>query len=122
MRGLSVSDPQKPFTLKKHNFLTALLVAGATSAVFAQTARLGIIHNSADAAASEVDIYVYGNLFKDDFAYCTTMGFVDLPVAMSLEMTTAARAIIASGFLDPSANSNCPTFGLWSSTGQGHFC
>lgn len=76
--------------MKKQNFLTALLVAGAATVAFSQqTARLEIIHNSADAAAAEVDIYVNGQLFRDDFAFRTTTGFIDVPAGVQLNVAVA---------------------------------
>jgi len=75
--------------MKKINFLTALLVGGTIGLTSAQTARLEIIHNAADAAASEVDIYVNGELFLDDFAFRHTTGFVDVPAEEELIVAVA---------------------------------
>lgn len=43
------------------------------------TARVQIIHNSADAAAGIVDVRLNGNLIADDFAFRTATPFVDVP-------------------------------------------
>jgi len=77
------------FEMKKLNLLTSLLVTSAISASVAQTARLEIIHNSADAAAAEVDIYVNGELFRDDFAFRTTTGFLTVPAGVLLNVAVA---------------------------------
>lgn len=62
---------------------------GATLSATAQTARLEIIHNSADAAASQVDVYVNGELFLNDFAFRTTTGFIDVPAGVLLNVAVA---------------------------------
>jgi hypothetical protein len=55
----------------------------------AQTARLQVIHNSPDAAAATVDIYVNGNMFLDDVDYKTASPFVDVPAAVLLNVGVA---------------------------------
>ena len=50
------------------------------------TARLQVIHNSADLAAKRVDIYVNDQLFLDDFAFRTATPFVDVPAATDLSI------------------------------------
>lgn len=59
------------------------------SALQAQTARVQIIHNSADAAASEVDIYVDGALALDNFAFRTATPFIDLPASVGISVAVA---------------------------------
>ncbi len=65
--------------------LTVLLI----QTVVAQTARVQIIHNSADAAASEVDVYVDGALALDDFAFRTATPFIDLPAGVNVDVAIA---------------------------------
>ncbi len=90
--------------MKKIKLLFSLLTAASFSAT-AQTARLEIIHNSADAAAAEVDIYVNGELFRDDFAFRTTTGFLTVPAGVQLNVgvapgnsTSAAEALATFPF------------------------
>jgi hypothetical protein len=89
------------------------------------TARLQVIHNSPDPAATEVDIYVNDELFQDDFAFRTATPFVDVPAGVELRIgvapgtssgpgdviaefpVTLARdetyVVMATGVLDPDA-------------------
>jgi hypothetical protein len=48
----------------------------------AQTAKIQVIHNSADAAASSVDVYLNGGLAIDDFAFRTATPFIDVPAGV----------------------------------------
>lgn len=68
--------------------LTVALSLGAAN-LSAQTARLQVIHNSADLAASVVDVYVNGGLFIDDFAFRTAEGFQDVPAGVDLQVGIA---------------------------------
>ena len=60
-----------------------------TMASYAQTARLQVIHNSPDAAASTVDIYVNGNMFLDDVDYQTASPFQTVPANTNLAVGIA---------------------------------
>lgn len=57
----------------------------------ANVARLQVIHNSADAAAAVVDVYVNGGEepFIDDFAFRTATDFQDVPAGVELEIGIA---------------------------------
>jgi hypothetical protein len=61
-----------------------------------------VIHNSADAAAAEVDVYINGALAIDDFAFRTATPFLDLPAGVDIEVgiapgnSTGAQDIIAT--------------------------
>lgn len=61
----------------KRLLLTAFLGMGLINAQ-AQTARVQVIHNCADAAASQVDIYLDGTLIQDDLDFRTATPFVDI--------------------------------------------
>ena len=80
-------------TMKKSNLFFAALLAGtsAVSIANAQTARLEVIHNSADAAAASVDVYVNGALLPqlDNLNFRTTTGFLDVPAGVALEIGVA---------------------------------
>lgn len=52
-------------------------------------ARLQVIHNAADPAASVVDIYVNGDLFLNDFAFRDATPFVDVPAEIELAIGVA---------------------------------
>ena len=53
------------------------------------TARVQIIHNAADPAASTVDVYVNGARALDDFAFRTATPFIDLPGGEELSIAVA---------------------------------
>ena len=68
-----------------------LVLIGGTffASVNAQTARIQAIHNSADAAATTVDVYLDGNLLIDDFAYRTASPFIDAPAGVPINLAIA---------------------------------
>ncbi len=78
---------------------TALLVAVSAQA---QPARVQVIHNSADAVADPVDVYIDGALALNDFAFRTATPFLDLPSDVAIEVgiapgnSTSSADIIAS--------------------------
>ncbi len=74
--------------MKKILALTILLFGFST--IFAQTARIQIIHNASDPAAQEVDIYINGDLALDDFAFRAATPFIDLPAETQLNIGVAA--------------------------------
>lgn len=100
----------------------------------AQTARVQVIHNCADAVADEVDVYLNGTLLLDDFAFRTATPFVDItagsPITVavapknsssvadsiySLTTTLTANATyiaVANGIVSNSGYSPAPDFGL----------
>ncbi|MBN1446738.1 MAG: DUF4397 domain-containing protein, partial [Bacteroidetes bacterium] len=61
----------------------------ALPAIPAPSARLQVIHNAADPAASVVDIYVNGGLFIDDFAFRAATPFVTVPAEVQLAIGVA---------------------------------
>jgi hypothetical protein len=57
--------------------------------VYAQTARLQVIHNAADPNASAVDVYLNGALLLDNFAFRTATPFIDAPAGVELNIGVA---------------------------------
>lgn len=66
---------------------TALILFGIEA--HSQTARVQVIHNSADAAAAEVDVYLNGTILLDDFAFRTATPFVDAPAGTPIDIVVA---------------------------------
>lgn len=64
----------------------ALLCLSLTNDLFGQTAKVQIIHNSPDAAAATVDIYLDGAATPaiDDFAFREATAFIDLPTNVNV--------------------------------------
>ncbi|MFN9114776.1 MAG: DUF4397 domain-containing protein, partial [Bacteroidota bacterium] len=98
------------------------------------TARVQVIHNSADAAAALVDVYLNGDLLIDDFAFRTASPFIDAPAGTPIQIdiapsTSASVAesifnvaptltegetyvIVANGIVSPSGYTPSQPFGL----------
>ncbi|MBL0012457.1 MAG: DUF4397 domain-containing protein [Flavobacterium sp.] len=72
---------------------TQLFVFGAAffgaQVTLAQTARVQVIHNSADAAAASVDVYLNGTLLLDNFAFRTATPFIDAPAGVPIQIDIA---------------------------------
>ncbi len=64
-----------------------LLMAGAATA---QTARVQVTHNCADAAATQVDVWLNNTLLLDNFAFRTASPFVDAPAGVQFTVGIAA--------------------------------
>ncbi len=60
-------------------------------------ARMQIIHNAADPAAEEVDIYVNSSLFINDLAFRAATPFVDVPAGVSLSVGVAPSNSTSAG-------------------------
>ncbi len=79
--------------LMMHFFRALFLATGlfACCEVFAQTAKVQVIHNCADPAAAKVDIYLNGQAVVplNDFAFRTASVFVDLPAGMPITIGVA---------------------------------
>lgn len=69
-------------------FFVFFLVLGV-NLLFAQTARLQVIHNSADVLASQVDVYLNGTLLLNDFAFRTATPFIDAPAGVVINIGVA---------------------------------
>jgi hypothetical protein len=50
------------------------------------TARLQVIHNSADAAAAEVDVWLNNTLLLDNFAFRSASPFIDAPAGVDFDV------------------------------------
>jgi hypothetical protein len=68
--------------------LCAVMIAGSS---FGQTARLQVIHNSADAAADSVDVYLDGTLLLDNFAFRNATPFIDAPAGTPISVAVAPK-------------------------------
>ncbi len=80
--------------MKTNNYFFKTILFSALSlisfsALHSQTARLQVIHNSADAAAASVDVYLNGTLLLDDFTFRTASPFIDAPAGQPLEIAIA---------------------------------
>jgi len=70
------------------------------------TARLQVIHNSADAAAAMVDVWVNGEMFLDNFEFRTATPFISVPAGVDLTVTIApaSSSSASEGLADFSYN------------------
>ena len=68
-------------------FFVVFLILGFNS--YSQTARVQVIHNSADVLAGSVDVYVNGALSIPDFAFRSATPFIDLPAGVTLNIGVA---------------------------------
>ena len=66
--------------------LIALLIVAFAAPVFSQ-ARVQVIHNSADAAAQTVDVWLNDGLLLDDFQFRTASPFIDAPAGIDFDIT-----------------------------------
>jgi len=73
--------------MKKVVLTANLFLVGIVA--FAQTARVQVVHNSADLAAATVDVYVDDVNTLDDFEFRTASPFVDLPAGVEIELSIA---------------------------------
>ena len=74
---------------KKVILIAFILLSVFASFSFSQTARIQIIHNSADTAADSVDIYLNGSLLLDNFKFRTATNFIDAPAGVLLNIGIA---------------------------------
>lgn len=79
------------------NVLQLLAVALISASAFSQTARVNVIHNTADAAAEQVDIYLDANLALDNFTFRTESGFIDFPAGVEVVIGVAPPNSTDSG-------------------------
>ncbi len=60
-----------------------------TALGFSQTARVQVIHNSADPAAKFVDVYLDGGLLLNDFKFRTATPYIDAPAGTPITISIA---------------------------------
>jgi hypothetical protein len=72
----------------KKIFLSLLVLSGFFTA-YAQTAKLQVIHNAADPAVNQVDVYLNGVLALDNFEFRTATPFLDIPANVSVNIGIA---------------------------------
>ncbi|MCB0816488.1 MAG: DUF4397 domain-containing protein, partial [Flavobacteriales bacterium] len=119
-------------TLYRTGLFASALVLG--TAANAQTARVQVIHNCADAAAAVVDVYLDNTLLLDDFEFRTASPYVDAPAGVQFTVGIAPSnstgagdaiytedftlannetyVIVASGIISGSGYSPAPAFSL----------
>jgi hypothetical protein len=139
----SIGTNDNPIDMNRNRTLWlagALALTAGTS--LAQTARLQVIHNSADAAAAVVDVYVNGSILINDFAFRTAWGYNDVPAGVNLQVgiapgnsTSAADTIpglgvtynlpaggtfvlVANGIVIPAGYNPVQPFDLYAAVGQ----
>lgn len=114
--------------------LLTLLTLSTFSVAQAQTARVQVIHNCADAVADEVDVYLDGSILLDDFAFRTATSFVDVKAGSPIRLAIAPKnstseadsiysltttlnqsntyIIVANGIVSSTGYNPAPAFGL----------
>jgi len=70
-------------------FTILLALFAVVVSTSAQTARVQVIHNSADAAAATVDVYLNETLLLDNFSFRTASSFIDAPAGSAFDITIA---------------------------------
>ncbi|MBW2938183.1 DUF4397 domain-containing protein [Aureisphaera sp. CAU 1614] len=125
-------DPAPAFGLAVYDMGREVATDGANTDVL-------VYHGSTDAPAVDVlETGVGAGYLVENISYSEYAGYLELPTAdyvlqvnaaggsgvaaygaplATLGLNGAALVVVASGFLDPSNNSNGPAFGLWVSTG-----
>ncbi|MDN3493905.1 DUF4397 domain-containing protein, partial [Winogradskyella bathintestinalis] len=82
--------------MKKNNYFLMGMILMTSLLSFAQTARVQVIHNSADLAAETVDVYLNDNLLIDDFSFRTASPFIDAPAGTQLSIEIAPEGSTSS--------------------------
>ena len=117
----------------KKLIITMLLFA-MTITITAQTARVQVIHNSADAAAEFVDVYLNEDLLIQDFEFRTASPFIEAPAGEEIVLSVAPAGstsvedaiysaevtlaggetyvLVADGIVSASGYNPAPPFGL----------
>lgn len=75
--------------MKKTILLSALLASQIVAQ--AQTAKVQVIHNCADAIADSVDVYLGSTKILDNFAFRTATPFIDAPAGLPITLGVAPK-------------------------------
>ncbi len=102
----------------------SILLAGQIAAT-AQTTKVQVIHNCADAIADSVDVYLGTTKLLDNFAFRTATPFIDAPTGVPLTLGVAPKNSMSSAdaiytttvTLDPTKKYILVANGLVSTTG-----
>ncbi|MCG8698334.1 MAG: DUF4397 domain-containing protein, partial [Bacteroidales bacterium] len=89
------------------------------------TTRVQVIHNSADAAADSVDVYLNDDILIDNFAFRNASAFIDAPANTEISIDIAPKASASSGesiynlkaTLDPQKSYSLVASGIVSASG-----
>jgi hypothetical protein len=122
--------------MQKKQLLSIAMGLMLTSVTFAQTAKVQVIHNCADAAAAQVDVYINGTLPTqlDNLGFRKATPFLDLPSGVNINVGIAPAGsssvndtltsfdftlmdggnyvIVASGIVIPAGYNPAPAFNL----------
>jgi hypothetical protein len=91
-------DPSSNSNGAGFGLFAALASGGDFIPLPVNTARIQVIHNSADLAADTVDVWVDGNRAIPNFAFRTATPFIDLPTGVGLDISvTGAGAVDTTG-------------------------
>jgi hypothetical protein len=75
--------------MKTLKTLFLILMLTGVNNLFAQTARLQVIHNAADPGAVSVDIYLNGTLLLDNFGFRDATPYIDAPAGTPINIGVA---------------------------------
>jgi hypothetical protein len=75
--------------MKTLKVLFLILMITVANNIFAQTARLQVIHNAADPGAVSVDIYLNGTLLLDNFGFRDATPYIDAPAGTPINIGVA---------------------------------
>ena len=120
---------------KKILTLMTMLVLTGSTLMLGQTAKVQIIHNSADQAAEYVDIYLNGGKLLNDFPFRNATSFIDAPADVVLDIGIAPQnstgvedtlynaevtfasgetyVVVANGMISHSGYNPAPAFDLY---------
>ena len=82
--------------MKNLKTLFTILIFSGINMLFAQTARLQVIHNAADPGAASVDIYLDGGLLLDNFDFRDATPYIDAPAGTPINIGVAGPNSISA--------------------------